>query len=223
MSQSERNSGDLHNKDNQEFNEKNYNIQIEEMTGVVAEQTPELVSETAKMSEEVVNQIKDNPQFKQEAINNLTGLLNGLKDEELRELLREAGVQNIDKVIAGIKEGNLAEDEGVNILNSLNEGLKNKTWKEKLFDTARGIASALSGLLTIKANVNGDTSKLPGHKNGLDYVPHDDYVARLHKGERVLTKEEKKEDPAVCGGDFPAADPGNRAVGCKQDTEDSVC
>ena len=32
MSQSERNSGDLHNKDNQEFNEKNYNIQIEEMT-----------------------------------------------------------------------------------------------------------------------------------------------------------------------------------------------
>ena len=166
---------------------------IEEMTGVVAEQTPELVSETAKMSEEVVNQIKDNPQFKQEAINNLTGLLNGLKDEELRELLREAGVQNIDKVIAGIKEGNLAEDEGVNILNSLNEGLKNKTWKEKLFDTARGIASALSGLLTIKANVNGDTSKLPGHKNGLDYVPHDDYVARLHKGERVLTKEENKE------------------------------
>jgi len=28
--------------------------------------------------------------------------------------------------------------------------------------------------------------------NGLDYVPYDGYVARLHEGERVLTKEENK-------------------------------
>lgn len=32
-----------------------------------------------------------------------------------------------------------------------------------------------------------------GHKDGLDYVPYDNYIARLHKGERVLTKEENKE------------------------------
>lgn len=32
-----------------------------------------------------------------------------------------------------------------------------------------------------------------GHKDGLDYVPYDNYVARLHKGERVLTKQENKE------------------------------
>lgn len=32
--------------------------------------------------------------------------------------------------------------------------------------------------------------KLPGHKDGLAYVPRDDYVARLHKGERVLTAQE---------------------------------
>lgn len=31
------------------------------------------------------------------------------------------------------------------------------------------------------------------HKNGLPYVPKDNYVARLHEGERVLTKEENKE------------------------------
>ena len=33
---------------------------------------------------------------------------------------------------------------------------------------------------------------MPGHKLGLDYVPKDNYVARLHKGERVLTKEENE-------------------------------
>lgn len=36
-----------------------------------------------------------------------------------------------------------------------------------------------------------DTSKLiPGHASGLDYVPYDDYIARLHQGEMVLTKNE---------------------------------
>ena len=32
--------------------------------------------------------------------------------------------------------------------------------------------------------------KLPAHANGLSFVPHDNYLARLHKGERVLTRHE---------------------------------
>lgn len=32
--------------------------------------------------------------------------------------------------------------------------------------------------------------RLPGFAEGLDYVPHDNYVARLHKGEKVLTANE---------------------------------
>lgn len=36
----------------------------------------------------------------------------------------------------------------------------------------------------------GGMNNIPGHKDGLGYVPYDDYVARLHKGERVLTAEE---------------------------------
>lgn len=39
----------------------------------------------------------------------------------------------------------------------------------------------------------GGDSNLPGHKDGLPYVPYDNYVARLHKGERVLTAQENKD------------------------------
>lgn len=35
-------------------------------------------------------------------------------------------------------------------------------------------------------------SGIPGHADGLPYVPKDNYIARLHEGERVLTKQENR-------------------------------
>lgn len=152
---------------------------VEEMTAVIARQTP---------------------QFKQEAINNLKGYLQGLSDEELRNFLKEAGVKDVEIVMQGIKEGNLGEEEGIDILTSLYKGLSNNSWQGSIYQTAKGIATKLSDLLNVKATVEGSNlslgaivSKLPGHKNGLDYVPYDNYVARLHKGERVLTAEENEQ------------------------------
>ena len=40
--------------------------------------------------------------------------------------------------------------------------------------------------------MGGDLSSLPGHADGLAYVPYDNYVARLHSGERVLTSDENR-------------------------------
>lgn len=42
-------------------------------------------------------------------------------------------------------------------------------------------------------NWNAPLEVIPGHANGLDYVPHDDYLARLHEGEAVLTSREADE------------------------------
>ena len=166
---------------------------IQEMTGVTIERTPEIVEETRNMAESVLNEFKQNEDFRTIAIDNLEGFLQGLEDEDIRQLLKDAGIENVEEIMKGIKEGNLAEDEGEKILSSLQTGLENKSWRNTLWNTARSIASTLSGLLTVKANVNGKTSNLPGHKSGLDYVPYDDYIARLHKGERVLTAEENKQ------------------------------
>lgn len=48
------------------------------------------------------------------------------------------------------------------------------------------IGSAMSAANSVLAS-------LPGHAEGLDYVPYDNYAARLHEGEAVLTREEAQE------------------------------
>lgn len=64
--------------------------------------------------------------------------------------------------------------------------------KEKVLDFARKIPGMKyiigekENIGTAKATINGS------HANGLNYVPFDGYIAELHKGERVLTKDENE-------------------------------
>ena len=62
---------------------------------------------------------------------------------------------------------------------------------QKLID---GMNSRISALRLTTANVHNITDRLTGttapdgsHAAGLAYVPHDGYIAELHKGEMVLT------------------------------------
>lgn len=59
-----------------------------------------------------------------------------------------------------------------------------KTLSNKLFSNKDSHYTGMEDLA--KPVINGS------HRNGLDYVPYDGYIAELHKGERVLTAEENK-------------------------------
>lgn len=56
-----------------------------------------------------------------------------------------------------------------------------------------GIFNSLFGNRSVNVNVNGASSSNRSHAGGLDYVPYNDYVANLHRGEMVLTAREADE------------------------------
>lgn len=59
-------------------------------------------------------------------------------------------------------------------------------WAKAEADASRGFGGFVS-------NFRKGISGLFGHANGLSFVPRDDYPARLHYGERVLTRQEAEE------------------------------
>lgn len=166
--------------------------QIQQATGVIVQETPYGAQVTENFANTIVEKLDKDSEFRTQAVNSLNSYIAGLSDEEKREVLKQAGIQDVEKVMEGLKEGEaLSENQGVEILKSLNTGLKNSGVLTSLYNSANGIVSKLTSMFSIKTSVS--TSSLPGHKDGLDYVPYDNYVARLHKGERVLTAQENKE------------------------------
>nr|DAI63266.1 MAG TPA: tail tape measure protein [Caudoviricetes sp.] len=105
---------------------------------------------------------------------------------ELKNKGTQAAKDLLDAVVTGLAElpGKIF-DLGVNAAKNLLEGIKSMGgWlKEQVGDFVDGIASGFTGTM----QTNGS------HAGGLDYVPYNNYVANLHRGEMVLTSAEATE------------------------------
>ena len=96
-------------------------------------------------------------------------------------------------------------EAGKNVIMNLWEGMKSifssvVNWiTNSLSNLFKPISDMLDKVLSPVKNLFGKVgSTISGlfggsHANGLDYVPYNGYVAELHQGERVLTREENEE------------------------------
>lgn len=116
--------------------------------------------------------------------------------ENVNARMQEAADSYVEKV-GDLDMEAAATEAATNTMSGLVAGIDSSTpgVLDKLDSLASQMKSRLTNsfanyTLTIKANIKG--SNVPGAKSGLDYVPYDDYLVRLHKGEKVLTAEEAR-------------------------------
>ena len=116
--------------------------------------------------------------------------------ENVNARMQEAADSYVEKV-GDLDQEAAAIEAATNTMSGLVAGIDSSTpgVLDKLDSLASQMKSRLTNsfanyTLTIQANIKG--SNVPGAKSGLDYVPYDDYLVRLHKGEKVLTAEEAR-------------------------------
>ncbi len=116
--------------------------------------------------------------------------------ENVNARMQEAADSYVEKA-GDLDQEAAATEAATNTMSGLVAGIDSSTpgVLDKLDSLASQMKSRLTNsfanyTLTIKANIKG--SNVPGAKSGLDYVPYDDYLVRLHKGEKVLTAEEAR-------------------------------
>lgn len=107
------------------------------------------------------------------------------------------GLENTLNAAAEALEGAAEALENTEVIPALSEFAENEMQKElNDMDLTVSVTPNVSGSFFgsganfLRERVNDALGGLPGHADGLDYVPFDNYVARLHKGEKVLTANE---------------------------------
>ena len=126
--------------------------------------------------------------------------MSGEFDSQMQEI-----VSNYADSIQDLDKSGEAITASTNTMNSFVTGLK--TGSKNAITAISGIGAQMTsalqaalGTVTMHVNIvaNGSSGTgggrmvAFGHKDGLDYVPYDEYPARLHKGETVLTAAEAR-------------------------------
>lgn len=104
------------------------------------------------------------------------------KVSSIGSLLRNAGKEIFNKLWDGIKS------VGSSILGWVSD------FASSISSFINGIVSGFNSVVSSANSAKSAARSVNGkHASGLDYVPFNGYVAELHEGERVLTKEENKQ------------------------------
>lgn len=153
------------------------------------------------------------PSVQQQAVQLLMQLQNGEASQRpaVLQQMRDLGIKVDDNVANGIQgnTGKVKTESGKvgsaghsEMQSKMKKKLKSPNVDSSTTTSARTEASsAFSAMqsyfagrsigVKIKATIEAAKQAVSGHNaNGLDYVPYNGYVAELHKGERVLTKQE---------------------------------
>lgn len=153
------------------------------------------------------------PSVQQQAVQLLMQLQNGEASQRpaVLQQMRDLGIKVDDSVANGIRgnTGKVKNESGkvgsaghIEMQSKMNRTLKSPNVDRNTTSSAsREASSAFSAMqsffagrsigVKIRATVEAAKQAANGHhSNGLDYVPYNGYIAELHKGERVLTKQE---------------------------------
>lgn len=153
------------------------------------------------------------PSVQQQAVQLLMQLQNGEASQRpaVLQQMRDLGIKVDDNVANGIQgnTGKVKTESGKvgsaghkEMQSKMKKKLKSPNVDSSTTTSARTEASsAFSAMQSyfagrsitakIKATIEAVKQSAKGHHaNGLDYVPYNGYIAELHKGERVLTKQE---------------------------------
>lgn len=154
------------------------------------------------------------PDVQRQAIDLVTELQNGesVKRGEILQQMRDLGIKIDDSTAEGIganettvknKAGGVGQTAHDEMDSKTSKTLKSPDVDDNIVSSAESQAESarssaqsildnpVSMVVNIVKNIVEDISG--HHANGLDYVPYNGYVAELHEGERVLTKQQNKD------------------------------
>ena len=118
--------------------------QIQSVTGIVIEKTPEVETATDELSKKMLKKMKKDEDAKRVGTDIVESYLKGLSKKEQKQLLKDCGVKNADEVVKGLKNGTpLSEDVGIQVVKGLQKGLKNDYWQGQTLSTAYTFSSKI--------------------------------------------------------------------------------